>query len=158
MSEEQLDRKDGEGPRVLLVEDDFDEQHLVMRVIRDFDNRIVLEAAHTGKEALLYLDNVERGELPKLVLLDLDLPIVGGIEVLRRIRQRPATRGIPVTVFSGSERPSDLAACESLQASFVRKPPRHEEYVKTLQTILHYWINLNRTTYESSFDDQAGGA
>lgn len=136
------------APRVLLVEDDFDEQHLVMRVIKDFDSSIILDAAHTGKEAILFLDNVPREELPKLVILDLDLPIVSGIEVLKRIRQRPLTRGVPVTVFTGSNRPADLEACEGLHTSFIRKPATHEEYVRTLEAILNYWIRLNRTTYE----------
>ena len=140
---------DGYVSRVLLVEDDFDEQHLVMRVVKDFDPNIVLEAAHTGKEALLFLDNVPKHELPKLVLLDLDLPIVPGIEVLKRIRARSVTRGVPVTVFTGSNRLSDRAVCEAHHASFVRKPTLHEDYVETLKSILHYWMRLNETTFGS---------
>lgn len=134
---------------MLLVEDDFDEQQLVMRVVKEFHQDVILEAAHTGKEAILFLDNVPRHELPKLVLLDLDLPIVSGIEVLKRIRQRQVTRGVPVTVFTGSTRPSDLAECEGLHTSFVRKPTNHDEYEATLKSILDYWIRLNCTTYES---------
>lgn len=135
-------------PRVLLVEDDFDEQNLVMKVAKEFDPELILDAAHTGKEAILFLEGVPRSELPKLVLLDIDLPIVSGLEVLKRIRQRPETKGVPVTVFTGSSRPADREACESLHASFVSKPVAHEEYVRVLQTILHYWIRLNRTGYE----------
>ncbi len=134
-------------PRVLLVEDDFDEQHLVMKVVKEFDPELILDAAHTGKEAILFLEGAPRSELPKLVLLDLELPIVSGLEVLRRIRQRPETRGVPVTVFTGSTRSADREACESLNASFVSKPVVHEEYVQVLQTILHYWIKLNQTGY-----------
>ena len=152
-----MDVMEANAPRVLLVEDDFDEQHLVMRVVREFDPNIVLEAAHTGKEALLFLDNVPRYELPKLVLLDLDLPIVPGIEVLKRIRARSVTRGVPVTVFTGSNRSSDRAVCESLHASFVRKPTVHEEYVEALRTILHYWIRLNQTSYDSPLEEVVSG-
>lgn len=140
-------------PRLLLVEDDFDEQHLVMRVVKEFDPNIILDAAHTGKEALVYLDSVPRHELPKLVLLDLDLPIVPGIEVLKRIRARSETKGVPVTVFTGSNRVEDRAACEANHASFVRKPTVHEDYVEALRSILHYWMRLNLTTFESLESD-----
>lgn len=140
----------GVSPRVLLVEDDFDEQHLVLRVIQQFDPTLVLETAHTGKEAILHLESLTRTELPKLVLLDLDLPIVSGLEVLKRLRQRTETRVVPVTVFTGSDRESDRLACEALHASFVKKPVLYDEYVTVLHAILHYWIKLNKTSYDPS--------
>ena len=136
------------SPKVLLVEDDFDEQSLVMKVVKEFDPNIILEAAHTGKEAILILESLAREDLPKLVILDISLPIVSGHEVLKRIRQRPETRMIPVTVFTGSNRKEDRVMSEALHASYVQKPVVYEEYVAVLNSILQYWIKLNRTGYE----------
>lgn len=131
--------------RVLLVEDDPDEQNMVLSVAQALPHAPQVELVHNGKEALIYLDELTQERLPQLVLLDLDLPLVSGLEVLRRIRRRLLTRGIPVTVFSGSLNPSDLAVAERYNASFVRKPTLHDEYVDTLERILYYWTALNCT-------------
>lgn len=131
--------------RVLLVEDDPREQAMVLSVAEQLDPAPEVELVHNGKEALVYLDELTQDRLPQLVLLDLDLPIVSGLEVLRRIRRRYLTRGVPVTVFTGSTSPDDLAVVERYNASFVRKPTLNDDYVETLQRILHYWTVLNCT-------------
>ncbi len=136
--------------RILFVEDDFDEQQSVLRVVNEFDPEIVLDIAHTGKEALIYLDNVPADELPRLVLLDLDLPIVHGLEVLKRIRRRRMTRSVPVTVFSSSVDVNDHLQCQALLASYVQKPSTHAEYEAALKGILTYWMRLNQFVVATS--------
>lgn len=134
-----------ERGRVLLVEDDPTEQNMVLRVADTMPHPPEVELVHNGKEALIYLDQLTQERLPNLVLLDLDLPLVHGLEVLRRIRRRYLTRGLPVTVFTGSNSLEDLAVVERYNASFVRKPTLHDDYTETLRSILHYWTVLNCT-------------
>lgn len=134
-----------ESARILLVEDDPIEQTLVLKVAESMPNPPSVDLVHNGKEALIYLDTLTVERLPQLILLDLDLPLVHGLEVLRRIRRRYLTRGVPVTVFTGSIRPDDLAVAERYNASFVRKPTLNDDYTQTLRDILHYWTVLNCT-------------
>jgi len=131
--------------KVLLVEDDPREQNMVLSVAEQLKPAPEVDLVHNGKEALVYLDELTHDRLPQLVLLDLDLPMVHGLEVLRRIRKRYLTRGVPVTVFTGSLSAEDLAVAERYNASFVRKPILNDEYMDTLHKILHYWTVLNCT-------------
>jgi two-component system response regulator len=128
---------------LLLVEDKRDDEELTVAALRDnCENPIVV--VRDGAEALDYLFGPDARPLPQLVLLDLDLPRVDGIDVLRRIRADARTRLLPVVVISGSDQPDDLT--RSLEAganSFVRKPHDPEHYARAIALVASYWLQLN---------------
>ena len=121
--------------------------------------------ARDGIEALHMLlgdDNAAEGEgkgkgntsppLPRLVLLDLNLPRVDGFEVLRRLRARPRTRHVPVVILSSSLERDDLKLCYALGAnSYIRKPVDYAEFVITAAQLGVYWLGLNQPPPAGSF-------
>jgi two-component system response regulator len=140
----------GEGS-VLLVEDNPDDVALTMRAFRkhNLDNRV--HVAADGVEALDYLfgtgSHAGRGTaaLPQVVLLDLKLPRVDGLEVLRRMRADPRTRHLPVVVLTSSLEERDMIESYDLGAnSYVRKPVDFLEFVSAASQLGLYWLLLNR--------------
>jgi CheY-like chemotaxis protein len=135
---------------ILLVEDNPDDEALTIRALHK--NNIVNEVvvARDGVEALdfLFAPRAEAEEkpreLPQLVLLDLKLPRVDGLEVLRRIRSDPRTRLLPVVVLTSSREERDLVESYSLGAnSYVRKPVDFVEFTDAVRQLGLYWLLLN---------------
>jgi len=136
---------------ILLVEDNQDDADMALHALRKgkLANRIHL--ARDGAEALDFIfcqgafaDRLLR-EGPKLVLLDLKLPKVDGIEVLQRIKSDPRTKLIPVVVMTSSKEPRDLAECYSLGVnSYIVKPVSFEQFVAAIQQLGMYWMVLNQ--------------
>jgi len=135
----------------LLVEDNPDDELLTLRAIKrkHIANPVVI--VHDGAQALDYL--FCRGEyaardvtrVPSLVLLDLNLPKVDGIEVLRQMRSHESTRMIPVVVFTTSNEESDIINSYQFGAnSFVRKPVVFEEFLEAVGELGLYWLVLNQ--------------
>lgn len=134
------------GKAILLVEDNPDDVELTLRALKK--NNIVNEVvvAHDGAEALeiLLAGGADGRRLPELVLLDLNLPKVDGIEVLRRVRADPATRLLPVVILTSSNEERDLVASYSLGAnSFVRKPVDFAQFTDAVRHLGLYWLVLN---------------
>lgn len=129
-------------PPILLVEDNADDVELTRIALEE--NRIANEVvvARSGDEALAILaDGVLR---PAIVLLDLKLPRVSGIEVLRALRANPSTRLTPVIVMTSSDEERDLIESYSLGAnSYVRKPVAYEEFVTAVRQLGIYWLLIN---------------
>ena len=139
---------------VLHVEDNADDEMLVKRALRHDvpPNRLI--AARDGKEAAEYLLegkllaglNVHR--LPDLIILDLKLPILGGLELLERIRSTPETMRIPVVVLSSSDESRDVEKCYQLGVnSYVPKPVDFDKFLETVKRIGNYWLDTNRTPW-----------
>lgn len=127
--------------RLLLVEDDPFAQELVSRVIEKEFPHVDLCVAHSGRDALTFLE-VDGDELEvDLVLLDLQIPLPNGKEVLARMRALPATQHLPVVVFSGSEDPADPERCRQFGASFVPKPAAYEDYSEAVRNTLRFWCD-----------------
>lgn len=133
---------------ILLVEDNPDDEALAVRAFRkaNVGNEIVV--AHDGVEALDYLlsTGLERGDAipPRLVLLDLKLPRIDGLEVLRRMKQDSRTRLLPVVVLTSSTEQQDLIECYGLGAnSYIRKPVDFAEFTRAVEQIHAYWLTLN---------------
>jgi CheY-like chemotaxis protein len=135
---------------VLLVEDNPDDVELAMRAFRknNLMNKIVV--AHDGAEALDYLfatgDYAERDPnlLPQLMLLDLKLPKVDGLEVLRRIRADERTKLIPVVILTSSKEEQDLVQSYTLHAnSYIRKPVDFDQFIEAVRQLGLYWLVLN---------------
>lgn len=139
---------------VLLVEDNPDDETLALRAFRknNISNEIVV--ARDGVEALDYLfaqgQYAERDsrDLPAVVLLDLNLPKVSGLEVLRRIRENEYTRRLPVVILTSSKHEEDLVKSYDLGAnSYVRKPVDFNDFVGAVSQLGMYWLLLNELPY-----------
>ena len=127
---------------ILLVEDDPDDEALTRRALEKNKVRNELVVAHDGQEALDYLRDASR--LPELVLLDLKLPKIDGLEVLRRLRADERTRLLPVVVLTSSNEERDVATSYALGAnSYVRKPVDFKEFTEAARQLGLYWLLLN---------------
>jgi two-component system response regulator len=138
----------GTAGAILLVEDNDDDIELTVRALRR--NRLVnrIDVVRDGAEALDYLFRrgryAGREEDPQLVLLDLKLPKVGGLEVLEQVRADPRTRRLPVVVLTSSNVESDLARSYDLGAnSYIRKPVDFQQFVAAVNQLGLYWLVLN---------------
>ena len=137
--------------QILLVEDNPDDVELTLRAFRKSDLLNTVTVVRDGVEALEYLlatgGHAERdaNALPDLVLLDIKLPRVDGLQVLERLRANPRTRLLPVVVLTSSAEPRDLLTCYSLGAnSYVRKPIDFKQFSRALQQIGSYWLQTNQ--------------
>lgn len=137
---------------ILLVEDNPDDAALTRRVLEKHSvaNRVV--EAHDGVEALDYLFGTgahagrDLHQQPQLVLLDLKLPKVDGLEVLRRIRSDPRTRLQPVVILTSSKEEKDIVNGYALGAnSYVRKPVDFTEFSEAIRQLGFYWLLFNET-------------
>jgi two-component system response regulator len=135
-------------PRVLLVEDNPDDIALTKRSLHQCGVKQNVEIAHDGIEALaMLIDESENPRpLPDLVLLDLNLPRLSGLEVLKQVRSHPRTHAVPVVVLTSSEDKGDLAESYRLGAnSYIRKHTDPEKFRESIQRLCDYWLELNET-------------
>jgi two-component system response regulator len=136
-----------EKPSILLVEDNPDDVELTLRVFKAQGLSAEVMVARDGVEALeLLLGSPHRPpvRLPRVVLLDLKLPKVVGLEVLRRIRAEPAIARLPVVVMTTSREERDLVASYELGAnSYVQKPLGFEAFSEAVRCLGSYWLTLN---------------
>lgn len=137
---------------VLLVEDNPDDEALTLRVFRQYNLACTVDVAHDGAEALDYLFREGRythrpsPDLPAVVLLDLKLPKLGGIEVLKRLRSDDRTRLVPVVVLTSSDGERDIAESYRNGAnSYVRKPVNFGEFVAAVRDLGVYWLVHNES-------------
>lgn len=135
---------------LLLVEDNPADAELTLRALRGRGLRNRFAVARDGAEALDYLfargAHADRAvsDAPKLILLDLRLPKVDGIEVLRAIKSDPRTRTIPVVVLTSSRQEPDIQRCDDLGAdSYIVKPVDFEKLVEAVSDVGYCWLLLN---------------
>jgi CheY-like chemotaxis protein len=133
---------------VLLVEDNPDDVELTLRAFKKHNlfNQVVI--ANDGVEALEYLfgKEGEEPELPQLVLLDLNLPRIDGLEVLRQIRNNERTKLLPVVILTSSNEVRDLDRSYTLHAnSYIRKPVDFNNFIEAVQQLGLYWLVLNES-------------
>jgi CheY-like chemotaxis protein len=135
---------------ILLVEDNSDDEELALRALRRCELPSTVKVARDGVEALEYIfaTGIYVGRdprlIPALVLLDLNLPKVDGIEVLRRVRADDRTRRIPIVMLTSSSEVSDLHSCYDLGVnSFIRKPLEFTDFVRAVKQVIGYWLELN---------------
>jgi len=141
-----------ENKIILLVEDNPDDEVLTLRALEK--NNILNEVvvAHDGVEALDYLfgSGVYSGRdtsvMPQVILLDLRLPKVDGLEVLRRLRADERTKLLPVVVLTSSDEERDIVESYSLGAnSYIRKPVDFDQFVEAVHYLRLYWLVLNES-------------
>lgn len=132
---------------ILLVEDDPRDLELTLRTLRKHHLANQIVVARDGAEALQLL-RAEPGQSlpsPRLVLLDLKLPKVSGLEVLRTLKGNSATSHIPVVILTSTDDQPEIDACYRLGAnSFVRKPVDFAEFTAAVQQIGLYWLVVNK--------------
>jgi len=138
------------GKVILLVEDNASDRDLTRRALAKSQIRNELVVAEDGEAALEYLQGEgipaggEAGELPALALLDLNLPKISGLEVLRRIREDARTRRLPVVILSSSREEQDIGASYDLGAnSYIRKPVDYKQFAQSVEHLGLYWLLLN---------------
>lgn len=144
---------------ILLVEDDPKDIRLMLHALNAAKLGEQVDVVRDGEEALDYL--FRRGQYvgrtdvkPKLIVLDLKLPKVNGIEVLRAIKGNGATAAIPVTVLTSSREEKDLIESYKLGAnSYIQKPLDFDAFRTTISSLGHYWTELNMAAPEGAFED-----
>jgi DNA-binding NarL/FixJ family response regulator len=146
---------------ILLVEDNPRDEALALRALKKSNIVNDVVVARDGVEALDYLFGTgtyagrDMGMMPQFILLDLKLPRVDGLQVLRKIRSDERTRRLPVVVFTSSSEEEDLIKSYSLGAnSYVRKPVDVEQFLEATRQLGLYWIALNQVAKILIVDDQ----
>lgn len=131
---------------LLLVEDNPVDLDLTLRALTSRRHSPPVEVARDGEEALAWLARWESGEPPPvMVLLDLKLPKVGGLEVLRQLKTHPRLRSTVVVVMSTSDEPSDVRQAYALGAnSYVVKPLSYERFIEVAEQIDRYWLGISQ--------------
>ncbi|WP_013324163.1 response regulator [Gloeothece verrucosa] len=136
--------------KILLVEDDPREIDLISLALNheELGSHISIDIATDGQEALDYLLGAEADllsrPLPRLVLLDLNLPLINGTEVLRRIRNHPRTQDLIVVVMTSSAEDRDIQTCYNLGVnSYIVKPINFAQYLDVARQVGIYWMRIN---------------
>ena len=135
---------------ILLVEDNEDDVLLTKRAFQKNNVKNELVVVSDGREALdwLFGEGEHAGRdasvLPELILLDVNMPRIGGLEVLEKVRADPRTAFVPVVMLTSSKQEEDLIRSYELGAnSYVRKPVAFENFVDAVRTLGVYWLVLN---------------
>lgn len=141
---------DCESASILIVEDEEAHAELTERAIRKSGNANRVDIVSDGEQALDYLFNrgkyadVDKYPCPGLILLDIKLPGIDGIEVLKRLKEHPVLRKIPVIMLTTSDREEDVARSYGHYAnSYLTKPVGFKEFEDKVRQIDFYWMTLN---------------
>jgi len=139
-----------ENKIILLVEDNLDDVELTLHALKKNNIRNEVVAVNDGAAALDFLfgtgnyTNRDRSIMPTIILLDLQLPKIGGLEVLRRIRANNQTKYLPVIILTSSIEEQDIVQGYSLGAnSYVRKPVDFNKFTEAVNQLGLYWLLLN---------------
>jgi len=137
---------------ILLVEDSSDDEKLIMYVLKKNNMGHEVLVVHDGVEALDYLFGTGKYAdrdiriMPKVIFLDLKLPKINGIEVLRRLRADERTKFLPVVIFTSSNEEQDIIDSYRLRAnSYIRKPVDFTQFVEIVQHMGRYWLSMNQS-------------
>jgi CheY-like chemotaxis protein len=141
---------------ILLVEDNTDDRELALAALRECCDPARIIAVASGEEALDYLfARKEHGgrdprKQPRLVVLDINLPTMSGVDVLKAMRDHPNTQGVPVVMLTGSSEKPVLDRCyESGANSVVRKAADYDELRRKMKQMYEFWITVNEANRNS---------
>jgi CheY-like chemotaxis protein len=124
---------------ILWADDDADDLQLMHEILEKSDHDFDIIEVQNGKEALTYLQKAkEKGCLPCLIILDINMPVLDGKETLSIIKKTPAYKDIPVVVFTTSESELDKLFCQRLNTEMVTKPPSFSTLEATVMRLLDF--------------------
>jgi two-component system response regulator len=136
---------------ILLVEDNPDDEELALIAMEEAGITQRIFVVRDGKEAIDYIfcegtySQRHIQDQPRLIMLDIKLPLISGIDVLRRIKGDPRTRRIPVTMLTSSKEGPDITTCYDLGAnSYIVKPVDHDQFMVVVQELELYWLARNQ--------------
>ena len=136
---------------ILLVEDNPLDVELTLHALQEYHLENRIQVVRDGAEALdfifcegKYADRNAR-DVPRVILLDLKLPKMNGLEVLERLKSDPKTRAIPVVVLTSSDQDRDIQKCYEFGVnSYIVKPVDFEQFAEAIRQIKYYWVLLNK--------------
>jgi two-component system response regulator len=141
-----------ESVPVVLVDDNINDAELALRVVRKTVPGTATAHLEDGERAVQYIDALVSAvsggaaAVPRLMLLDLKLPKIDGLDVLRHIRSKPQLQALPVVVLSSSREPSDVTRAYAYGAnSFIVKPVQFDQYLPRIGGVVNYWMTLNES-------------
>ena len=137
---------------ILLIEDNDNDAELTLRALEEYRLSNLVRRLADGQEALDYLFATEaegdNQRLPQLILLDLKLPRVNGLQVLQAIKADPRTKAIPVVVLTSSTEEPDVQACYQLGVnSYIVKPVEFEKFIESVKNLGLYWLLYNHLPF-----------
>lgn len=121
-------------PLILYAEDDFDDFESLKEALDQLTDQQTLLHAKNGEEAVSFIENAD--PLPSLVVLDLNMPVMDGKEVLQWLKHRDKYKHIPIMIFTTSSREEDVKLCQSYGCTFFRKPTLYRDLLHVAQTML----------------------
>lgn len=134
----------GNVAEILLVEDNPNDAELAIRALKKNNLANNLVHLEDGQEALDYLYN-ENNEMPKLILMDVKMPLVDGIEVLRRLKSDEQRKTIPVVMLTSSKEDKDIIEAYTLGVNaYIVKPVDFDQFVKAVTELGFFWMILNQ--------------
>ncbi len=149
---------------ILLVEDNLEDVELTLHALRHNNLANRIQVARDGEEALDFIfcrgafDRRDFDRQPKLILLDLKLPKVDGIEVLRQIKSDPHTQPIPVVVLTSSKEDKDMVQSYQLGVnSYIQKPVDFDQFRETVKQLGLYWLLVNQPPPKDAFRELKAG-
>lgn len=145
------------GVEILLVEDNKDDEELTLHAFKKYNLSNKVQVVRDGAEALEFVfctgryANRRITDRPKVILLDIKLPLVDGLEVLKRIKEDARTRTIPVVMLTSSREERDLLESYRLGVnSYITKPVDFDQFTEAARTLGMYWLLLNRPPAEAA--------
>lgn len=139
---------------ILLVEDNMNDAELTIRALKKHNLANDLVHVKDGEEALDFVfakgryKDRDSGDLPKVILLDIKLPKIDGLEVLKTLKKQKETRSIPIVILTSSREEQDLVKSYELGVnSYIQKPVDFENFVSAVSEIGLYWLLLNKNSY-----------
>lgn len=128
---------------VYLVEDSSDDEFLIRRAMQRLYPQIEIRVAGTGEDAVRELSSRDL-PLPSLILLDIKVPRLSGLEVLESITRQPRFRTVPKVMLTSSYERSDIDRAYELGANgYVQKPMEFDDFIERFSLLLHYWLSVN---------------
>lgn len=135
---------------MVIVEDNNHDAEMIMAAIQEAEIKIKYKIFSDGAEAVKYFFDaagqyvVEKMQSPKLILLDLKLPKINGLEVLKMLKTNNKTKNIPVIIFTSSNEEKDRVESSALGAnSYIVKPSNADEFSVYIRRLINYWVNMN---------------
>ena len=139
--------------KLLLIEDNIADVALMEAVLEEVDtpDGIQLKVVKDGESAMVEFDQMEKApidEYPDLILLDFNLPRVNGLDILKKLKQSPMLKAIPVVVFSTSSSRDDIESCYMAHANcFITKPVDFDEFIKIIHSTVFFWSQTTARPY-----------